>query len=402
MSQNRELNVSLLEVLELLVRGRWFILGFTFVITLGVAIYSLVVSPKYMARVVIMPPSNSEAGSLASIIKNTPLGKIGGLDAITQSMPNDKTNVYMAILGSRSLRLDLIKKFDLVKVYKYDSRPKYYIEDLIKEVDNHFDYDRLRLGTLYVSVIDKDPKRAAAMAGYVVTQLDSIYKRLVNEKNRNYRVFLGERLDLVKLDLEKSEKELVAFQKKHRMIDLESQAKATVSAGVNLEARYVMVKGNLEVARQIYSDAHPKVRELKIQLEQLEDQRRRLAGDKVSDFLIPYQQGPDIALDYLRLQREQEIQQAIFELMVQQYEEAKFEESRNTPNVQVLDAADVPQKKVFPKRRKMVQIAFALSLLTGAALVLLAEGVRRFRRTRPEDSARIGRIVRQAWAIRNR
>src|SRR5690606_3305651 len=131
-------------------------------------------------------------------------------------------------------------------------------------------------------------------------------------------------------------------------------------AGVNLDARYLAVRGNLEVARQVYSEDHPKVRELRLQLEQLEAQRRRLSGDKVSDFLLPYQQGPEIGLEYLRLSREQMIQQTIFELMVQQHEEAKFEESRNTPTVQVLDSAVTPERRFFPKRRKLVMIAFVL------------------------------------------
>jgi tyrosine-protein kinase Etk/Wzc len=402
MSQNHELKVNLLEVLEVLVRRKRFILGLTFIVSAVTAVYTLVVSERYVANVVVMPPGNSDVSSLTNIIRNTPLGKIGGIEAIAGGMPNDRTNIYLAILSSRSIRMDLVKKFDLVKVYEFDQRPNWKHEDLLKRVDRNIKFGRNRDGTLFVAAQDEDPARAAGMANYFVEQLDTIYKRLMNEKNRNYRLFLEERLQVVKGDLEKAEGELLAFQKKYKMVDVAAQAKATVATGVNLEANYLVVQGNLEVARKIYSDDHPKVRELEMQLKQLDAQRRRLSGEKVSDFLLPYQQTPDLALKYLRLERELEIQRTIFELMIQQHEQAKFEESKNTPTVQVLDPAIPPQKRVFPKRRMMVQIAFALSLLTGSLLVLLVEAVRRYRLGRPEEAARLGRLWKQAWTIRNR
>ena len=401
MSNDRELKVSMMDLLETLVRRKWTILGITFLVTLAAAIVSLVLTPKYTATTVLMPPSSSETTGIKSILKNTPLGKIGGLDKIAGSVPSDLASLYLAILGSETLQLDVIKKFNLVHVYKLDKGGKQpFVEDLLKIFRKHVAYGLEESGTLTLTMDDESPARAAAIANYMVQRLDETYKRLMNEKNRNYRVFLGERLALVKVDLEKAEKNLVEFQKRNRMMDIRSQAKATVSTGVTLEAKYLALKGNLEVAEKTYSSDHPKVRELRLQMDQLEKQRRALSGDKVSDFLLPYQAGPDIALEYLQLDREQQIQQAIFELMVQQYEEARFEESRNTPNVQILDVANPPQKRIFPKRRKIVQLSFVLSLIFASVGVLLWEHARRFGQSHPQESARIRRLLRQACSLR--
>lgn len=401
MSQKNELKVNVLDVLEILVRKKWQILGFTFFVAACVAVYSLVVKPRYVSVAVIMPPGGaSQSSMLQNIIKGTPLGKIGGLETISSNMPGEETGVYMSILSSRSIRMDLIKQFNLVHVYKFDRSKKYYIEDLLKALEENLDYERTRTGTITVSVRDQSPQRAAAMTTYMVAQLDHIYKRLKNEKNRNYREFLGRRLEVVKVDLAKAEADLVRFQRANRMIDVESQARATVMTGVNLEARYITVRGNLEVARKIYSEDHPRVRELVIQQEELEKQLKRLSGDKVSDFLLPYQQGPTIALDYLRLAREVKIQEAIFELMVQQHEEAKFEESRNTPTVQVLDAPTVPQKRVYPKRRRMVQLAFIAAFLLACGFYLVREASQRFAAARPDEAGRLRRLLRQTWSLK--
>jgi uncharacterized protein involved in exopolysaccharide biosynthesis len=170
--------------------------------------------------------------------------------------------------------------------------------------------------------------------------------------------------------------------------------------GANVEARYLAARGNLEVARSTFSESHPVVRELKLELEQLEQQRRTLSDSHFSDLLVPYKSAPEIALDYMRLKREQAVQQMIFDLILQQYEEAKFEESRNTPNVQVLDRADPPQKRTYPKRRKMVQLAFAASFILASVFVLLREYARKFRHENPEEFARYAGIARQLWVVR--
>jgi uncharacterized protein involved in exopolysaccharide biosynthesis len=402
MGDNRELKVNMIDVLELLVKRKGFILGFTFLATLAASIATFIVHPRYAAETVLMPPSSSEASGIKNILKSTPLGKIGGIDKLAGAVPTDLADTYLAILGSRSLQLEVIRKFNLAHVYKFDKQKRYYIEDLLKEFNKHFDFDQTDEGTLVVSIIDQNPQRAAEMANYMVQQLDETYKRLMTEKNRNYRIFLGERLDITRRDMAIAEKNLVGFQKRNKMMDVASQAKATLATGVNLEARYLALKGSLEVAKRTYSADHPKVRELQILVDQLEKQRRALSGDKVSDFLLPYQAGPDIALEYLRLAREVEVQQTIFEIMVQQYEEAKFEESKNTPTVQVLDRADPPQKRVYPQRKKLVLLAFAAAFMLSSIWVLLLEFLAVFNRNQPEEASRIRKLLRQACTFRTR
>jgi hypothetical protein len=130
--------------------------------------------------------------------------------------------------------------------------------------------------------------------------------------------------------------------------------------------------------------------------------RQEMTHGRVSDFLLPFGQSQDLGLEYLRLKREFEIQQAILEFMVPQYEQAKFEESKNTPNVQVLDPAVTPEKRIFPKRRKMVQVAFAASFVAACAFVLLLNAFKEYRSTNPEGYSRVADIARSLWTIRTK
>lgn len=75
---------------------------------------------------------------------------------------------------------------------------------------------------------------------------------------------------------------------------------------------------------------------------------------------------PDLALQYVRLLREAKIQETLYGLLTQQYEIARIQEAKDSPTIQTLDIAKVPEKRSRPKRRQIV----LLSVMAGAFLNL--------------------------------
>ena len=61
------------------------------------------------------------------------------------------------------------------------------------------------------------------------------------------------------------------------------------------------------------------------------------------------------------------VEEALWEALTRQYEAAKVEEAEEIPTVQVLDAANVPERKSSPSRRPIVELgalfSFAVSLI---------------------------------------
>ncbi len=322
--------INLLDSLEIVAKQKRRILGFAFLVAIITAVISLVLPKTYESQVVLMPPSSTAASTLSKIAKSIPLGKLGGAGLLGASEQNDLTNIYLAILSSRTLRTEMIRKFDLVHVYKFDKSRRYYIEDVLKELDKHVGSDITDQGTIFIDVDDREPQRAADMANYMASYLDDVYKTLTLEKDRSYRLFLEERLAIAKKDLETSETAMLDFQKKNHMVDIDEQAKASIDAGSRLEAGYMAEKLNLDIYRKMYTEDNPKVQEQLLKLKLLGEQEKALSTDRTSDLLIPYQQAPDIALNYLRLKREFKTQEALSEYLTQEYEEAKFEESKKT------------------------------------------------------------------------
>ena len=79
---------------------------------------------------------------------------------------------------------------------------------------------------------------------------------------------------------------------------------------------------------------------------------------------LPFDKIPDLGLQYARLVREVTLQEKLLEFLLPQYEQAKIQEQKDTPVIQVLSWATVPEHKVKPKRA-------AVSLVLAVVAVLL-------------------------------
>jgi uncharacterized protein involved in exopolysaccharide biosynthesis len=383
----REVPINLLNYLLILSKWRWFLILNTILWSVGGVITSLLLPERYSAETVLMPPKSSSEG-LSKIMKSLPVSKLAGNAGSLLGGgggSENLENIYLAILASRSLGKSVIEKFNLAHVYKFDKRRKYFYEDLEKEFKKHVGVEVMEEGTFVIQAEDRSPERAAAMANFMADKLDEIYKKLTVETERNHRKFLEERLALVKADLDSSERKFTQFQKDNRMMDVDEQAKATIDAGSTMEARYLAAELNLDINRQVFSADNPKIREAEMELNELRRQRDVLLHERKSELFIPYKMAPELGLQLVRLKRALKIQEALFELILGQYETAKFDEAKNTPTVQILDRAIIPQKRDFPKRSKIVVACFGFGLILGAAIVSFVEYFRRFRRDKPED-----------------
>jgi tyrosine-protein kinase Etk/Wzc len=398
----KEVRMNLLSYVLILSRWKRFLILNTLAWTIAAVAASLILPQKFSAKTTLMPPKSNSEG-LSKIMKSLPVAKLAGNagSLLSGGASENLENIYLAILGSRSLQAQVIDSFNLVHVYKFDRKKKYFIEDVEKEFKKHIGVEVTEEGTFVIQAEDRNPERAAAMANFMAAKLDEIYKGLTVETERNQRVFLEERLNLIKADLDTAERKFTQFQKDNKMLDIDEQAKATIDAGTTMEARYMAAELNLDINRRVFSGSNPKIKEAEMELSELRRQRDALLHERKSDLLIPYKMAPELGLQLVRLKRNLKIQEALFELILGQYETAKFEEAKNTPTVQVLDKAYVPQKRTFPKRGKMVIACFCLSLVFGIGVASFFEYLRRFRIERPEDFEKLRQIRRNLLWGRN-
>jgi uncharacterized protein involved in exopolysaccharide biosynthesis len=111
---------------------------------------------------------------------------------------------------------------------------------------------------------------------------------------------------------------------------------------------------------------------LESQLASLQDQTARLEERGGS----PESGGLDLGAvagaggDYLRAEHELEYRQALFDLLLKQYDAARWDEARNAAVIQVVEAAIPPDRKSAPHRTLIVLVFTALGLFGVWAYIL--------------------------------
>ena len=93
------------------------------------------------------------------------------------------------------------------------------------------------------------------------------------------------------------------------------------------------------------------------------------SGDK-AELYPPLRQLPRLAVPYADLYRRVQVQEAVFELLTQQYETARIEEAKDVPSVSVIDAPGIAEKKSFPPRLLLALLLTFFSFAIASSLIL--------------------------------
>ncbi len=289
-------------------------------------------------------------------------GDIGGIGTELLGLKTTG-DMFIGVLHSRTVADELINKFDLRKLYGVRR-----FEDARKMLDANTDVSSDRKsGIITVTVSDRNPDRAAAMAREYVEALNRIVIMLNTSSAHKERVFLEERLGEVQQGLEEAEKDFSQFASKNTAIDVKEQGRAMIGAAAQLEGQLIAAETELEGLRQIYTPENVRVRSLQARIEEYRHQLQKLggnaggnagavsspsgeSGEPAQDLYPSIRQLPLLGVTWADLYRRTRVQEAVFETLTKQYELAKVEEARETPSVKVLDVADVPEHKSYPPR----------------------------------------------------
>lgn len=363
--------IDLREYWRVLVRHKRMILATTLAAAVLAAIVSLIIPKTYTATARILPPKEKSGGGLAALS-----GQLGGLAALAGASLGGASNadLMVGMLESRTIADRIIDRFDLLTVYDAELR----IDAQEKLLDNLDASVNKKDSILTLSVDDHDPQRAADLANAFIEELDQLSRHLNLTEASRQRTFLEGRLVEVNSDLANAEDALRAFQEKHGAIQVDEQAKSIIDLLGELKGKLMAAQVQLGVTQRFASGNNADVDRLQTQIRELRSRIRDMEqgqGERaVGDIFLPTQQIPDLGLRYARLLRDVKVQETIFELLTQQYELAKMEEAKDSPTIQVLDSAVVPEKKSKPRRMLIVMLAVMLALIGSSALAVIRSG----------------------------
>ena len=321
---------------------------------LGAGLLTLAITfvlPKwYTATAVILPPEESDLLSNMSLAQKA-LSKFPAFGILDDYFT--PADVFKAVLNSRTVQEELVRRFELQKVYRRKS-----LEKTLKALSQN---TRIKLnpdGTLKVSVDDKDPQRAAALANGYLEALDRFNVEKRNTTAHRTRVFLQTRLAETDSMLRVSEGALRRYQEQHRTVAPPTAGSADAQAAADIMSRKLMLQVRLGVLRSYLSDETDQVTQVREELAQLE---HRLSS-------IPELQG-----DLLRLIRDTKVFEQLYLLLTAELEQARIRETMNTPTVQLLDRAVPPERHSRPKKGVLTAVAALLAAVAASAWVAARE-----------------------------
>jgi uncharacterized protein involved in exopolysaccharide biosynthesis len=391
--------LSTLEFLVRLLRWRKLVLINTLSVAALAVVVSLLLPNWYEAWTSVLPPQEETltlgalSGDVSSALATASqrLALTGRMSLPMWASPSD---LLSGILRSRRLREAVIREHNLIDVYK--------CETIDEALDEFRDKAKVRVGAegiVRLRVLDKDPERAAAIAGSCIRVLDEIRRTTRHNRAADVGGFIDERLQATRRDLAAAEESLRTFQERYGLLLPEEQAKALVETIARVEAERLLVKVERDALVEQVGTAHPEIQALDTRLRSLENAKAslegRLGGQVTTErsAIIDLGRLPDLSLAYLRLYRDVGIQEALFGMLTQTREQYRILEVRDTPTVQVLSPAVAPEEKAKPHRSIICVVATLLALLVSLGVAVVLERMAVIAETDPERFARLQRLI---------
>ncbi len=335
--------------LALTARSHWKLLtlGPLLAAVLAFGVASLL-PPIFTARATILPPNPQQSGVAGALMASLGglAGALGGAGGALKS-PSDQ---YVALMQSTTVQDRLIDQYGLLKAYDSEFRM-----DARKELETRVRVNVAKKDSLIiVEVDDEDPKRAAALANSHIEELRRLTSTLAVSEAQRRRVFFEAQLKQTRDQLAKAQ---AALQDSGISPGtLRADPRAATASYARLQAEVTATEVQLASLRGYLSDSAHEVRQTQATLRALRAQQARLEQSLESTG----------DADYVGKYRELKYQEMLFELLARQYEAARVDESREGSMVQVVDAAQPPEKKSRPRRGLI-----ALGALVTTALLLL-------------------------------
>jgi len=300
------------------------------------------------------------------------------------------SDLYARMLKSHAICEPIIEQFGLQAEYGASNLTETYVELM----------DRCKFkvtdeGLVSITVEDRDPKTAAAMANAFVDELTALDQRISSSRATQNRKFVEERLAKVKAQLDSSRGALEEFQKVNRAVDFDEQTKLAISQATDLKVKLAQVDLEVQALERVVGDNDPDLTDKKnrrrILVRQLAELER--GGKDSSYFSLPVASIPALKGRYELLYSNVRVNEGLYVTLLGLLEQAKVQEGGQSTTLSILDRARVPELRSRPRRSIIVLAGFGISLLLALLLASGLEYLRRLEESSVDDYHRAMRFI---------
>lgn len=362
METNNNMSESWWNMLGVLYRWRRFIVIVTGVMAVLSLIISLLLPLWYKASSRLLLPE-SGGGGLASAL----LGDMGSAAQSLLGISGGDYVRYMAILGSRTVKRQIVEEFDLIRVYELEDE-EFPMAEAMEElsgnvefvIDDEFDF-------LSIEVWDTDPQRAADMSNRFLELLDETSNRLKRQNARLFRSYVEERYETAEQDRTALLDSLRSFQEQYGVFSLEAQTEAYFMQLAELRGEALKYELQYEALKRQFGENNAQVRQFEQYVNAADETYQRSLEGQEAVMPVSLKDAPTMVRAYADIQMQRLIIEKILEMVTPLLEQARFDEERQTETLQIVDRAVPPAEKDKPKRA-IICIVMTLSAFILAVL----------------------------------
>src|SRR6185437_4084586 len=258
-----------------------------------------------------------------------------GMAASALLMQQDPSDVYLGMLGSRSVQDDVIDHVGLMAVYH--AKTKTIARNALKH-QSKFKVNKNSL--ISVDVNAGDPKLASKIANAYLDALYRLNGSMVASASAHRRQFYEEQMESQKEALDAAEVALKQAEEKTGIVLPEGVAQASLRAIVDLQAEIGSQEAKLSALRMGATEDNPQVVQARAQLAEL---RSQLAQQQANTAKQAHRSGlassavlPGLAMEIVRKMRDVKLNETLYDTLTAQYEKARIESLDPGPQFQIV------------------------------------------------------------------
>ena len=364
---------SFLELLTGLALHKRLILGWTFGAAMAATALSYAFHPEYTATTTLLPPQQSGSSGSALLSQlgaaGGALSAIGGAGSLGLKSPQE---MYVSLMKSETVEDAVIRHFGLQEEYH---------QKLLSVARKMFEKQVLielgaKDGLIRVSVTDRDPGKAAAMANDYVEEYRKFSSQLAVGEAGQRRLFFEQQLEAEKEKLAQAEENLKKTEQATGLVEIDSQSRALIQSASTLRAQVAAKEVQIASLQTYEAGGNPDLQQAEQELTSLRAQLSKLGGNDSGDnLMVSKGQLPQAGLDYVRKLREVKYNETLFEILARQFEVAKLDEAKEGAPIQTIDAAAVPDRKTSPQRPVFMLVGLLAGALGSCLWVTLKAGL---------------------------
>jgi len=363
--------ISILDILHYLVKNKRFIIIITLIFSIFAVIYSLLVPQYWVSTAAILPKesSNNALALAGSDLMGLSSSLLGG------SMQKQSIEL-VTIMTTRSFSEDVINNFDLINYFEIDEEDQYKRMDkaliLLDENMRAISFSN-ESGVVYVSIESKDQFLSADIANYYCKKLEKINLTDRMTSGKEERIFLENRLADTKAEIDSLSDKILDFSSQNNILNLEEQTLQTLNQYSLLITRRIENEISIEMNKKFWDADSPLQEKLVAEKEVINDLIYRFESRNDINYAVTLDSIPDLYVKYNNLILQLEIKEKVYEFLYPMFEQAKLQEIKDLPTIEVIDKAVPAGIRSKPKRAQLCIMLFLAGFILSSFIVIVKE-----------------------------